>query len=378
MSPARTVHAVVPASIHAPSRPSGGNAYDRRICQELGAIGWSVRELAIAGAWPRPDAAACAALTRAIAGIGDGGVVLVDGLIASCVPDVLVPEAARLRLVVLVHLPLGIGLTGEGAATDGPHAEGAVASAAAESAVLSAAAESAVLAAAAGVITTSAWTKGWLLTQYDLQPDRVHVAEPGADAAELAVGTASGSELLCVAAVTPNKGHDVLLTALAELSADLRWRCLCVGPLDRDPSFVDRLRGQAVAAGIAERVLFTGPRSGAELAASYAAADLLVVASHFETYGMVVTEALARELPVLGTAVGGLPDALGHADDGGRPGMLVPPGDPAALASALQQWLGDAQLRARLRQAARERRRTLPAWSATSARISAVLAEVAA
>jgi glycosyltransferase involved in cell wall biosynthesis len=194
------------------------------------------------------------------------------------------------------------------------------------------------------------------------------------------VGTASGAELLCVAAVTPNKGHDVLLAALAELSAatELPWHCVCVGALNRDPAFVDRLRGQAVAAGIADHLLLTGPRSGAELDATYAAADLLVVASHFETYGMVVTEALARGLPVLGTAVGGLPEALGQAADGSRPGVLVPPGDPVALASALREWLADAELRARLRQAARARRRTLPAWSATSARISAVLAEVAA
>ena len=74
---------------------------------------------------------------------------------------------------------------------------------------------------------------------------------------------------------------------------------------------------------------------------------------------MVVTEALARGLPVVAAEVGGVPEALGHGADGDRPGLLVPPDDPAALAAALRAWLGDAELRARLRRAARERRASL-------------------
>ena len=101
---------------------------------------------------------------------------------------------------------------------------------------------------------------------------------------------------------------------------------------------------------------FTGPRTGADLAAAYAAADVLVLASRGETYGMVVTEALARGLPVIATAVGGLPEALGRGPGGDLPGLLVPPDDPAALAAALRRWLGEPDLRQRLRQSAAERR----------------------
>ena len=132
-----------------------------------------------------------------------------------------------------------------------------------------------------------------------------------------------------------------------------------------------------VAVAESERVRFDGPRSGPELEARYAAADLLVLASRGETYGMVVTEALARGLPVVGTAVGGLPEALGHGNDGSRPGLLVPPGDPAALAAALRNWLQDGTFRKRLRRLALERRCTLGSWSETSARVSGVLEEVA-
>src|SRR6185295_3788579 len=125
---------------------------------------------------------------------------------------------------------------------------------------------------------------------------------------------------------------------------------------------------------LGDRVRFAGPRTGTELDRAYATADLLVLASHAETYGMVVTEALARGLPVLATEVGGVTEALGHGDDGARPGLLVPPGNPAALGAALRQWLGDAGLRARLRRVARDRRASLPRWPATTAILAGVLA----
>ncbi|MBO3742312.1 glycosyltransferase [Actinoplanes sp. NEAU-H7] len=119
-------------------------------------------------------------------------------------------------------------------------------------------------------------------------------------------------------------------------------------------------------------VRFTGPLSGAELDAVYADADLFVLPSYAETYGMVVTEALARGLPVLATDVGGVPEALGEAG-GGRPGRLIPPGDRDALAGALREWLTDPALRARWRERARARRETLPSWDETANRIREVL-----
>ena len=129
-----------------------------------------------------------------------------------------------------------------------------------------------------------------------------------------------------------------------------------------------------VDAGLDDRVHLAGPRTGAALQHSYAAADLVVLASRAETYGMVVTEALARGVPVLAADVGGVAEALGHAAHGIRPGLLVPPGDPAALGDALRAWLGDAELRSRLRRAARERRGSLAGWSTTATVIAGVLA----
>ena len=348
------VHAIVPDGIDDPARPSGGNTYDRRVCQGLAELGWSVQLQPVAGSWPHPDAEAHAALANALERIPDGAVVLIDGLVASTAPQLLVPQADRLRLVTLVHMPLGQSRVG----ADVRGREGAV------------------LCAAASVVTTSEWARRTLLDLYPLPPDRVHVAEPGVDTAALAPGTATAGALLCVAAVTPGKGHDVLLDALATMP-ELPWNCRCVGSLDRDPTFAQRLRLRIAHLGLGERLSFPGPGVGPDLDHSYAAADLLVLASRGETYGMVITEALARGLPVVAADVGGVPEALGHGADGSRPGALVLPDDPSGLGAALRAWLGDAELRSRWRRAARERRAALTPWSATAAGIAGVLAGAA-
>jgi glycosyltransferase involved in cell wall biosynthesis len=281
-------------------------------------------------------------------------VVPLAGPVASTAPEVLVPQAGRLRLVALVHMPLGH----DPAHRDARRREGEV------------------LAAVASVVTTSPWARRTLLELYGLPGDRVHVAEPGVDAADLAPGTTDGGALLCVAAVIPGKGHDVLCDALATLT-DMSWRCLCAGRLDRDPTFADGLRRRILDRDLSDRVTLPGPLVGADLARSYGAADLLVLASRGETYGMVVTEALARALPVLATDVGGVREALGNTPTGPA-GLLVAADEPALLAAALRRWLTDEELRDRLRGAAARRRRTLPSWQAASGRVGNVLAEAAA
>jgi glycosyltransferase involved in cell wall biosynthesis len=341
----RSVHLVVPDGIDDPARPSGGNTYDRHLRRELAMLSWPVREWAVPGFWTPPDAASLAGLEDVLQQIGDDAVVLLDGLIASQASDALVPQARRLRLVVLVHMPLG-------------HRR-----------------ERAVLCAARAVVTTSAWTRRRVIDLHELDARRVHVAEPGVEAADPVSGTEAGGALLCVAPVTFEKGHDVLLDALVSIRA-ASWECVCVGRLDCDPAFVEALRRRSIDLGLGDRVSFAGPRTGDELNRLYGEADVLALPSRSETYGMVITEALARGLPVVAADVGGVPEALGHGADGIRPGLLVPPDDPGALAEALRVWLGDRELRARLRRAALERRKSLSPWSATASVVADVLSEV--
>jgi Glycosyl transferases group 1/Glycosyltransferase Family 4 len=337
-----TLRFVVPVGIDDPTRPSGGNTYDHRVRDGLTGIGWDVRELAVPGTWPRPDPGDLAHLRELLAEVPDGELVLVDGLVGSAASDVLLPESERLGVVVLVHMPIDT------------------------------AGERRVLEASSAVVTTSRWTREWLLEHYALPEDLVTVAQPGVDVADPVVGTEAGGELLCVAAVTSGKGQDLLVAALARVQ-DLDWRLTLVGPLDREPDFVESVREQVVHLGVGQRVRFAGACSREEIGKAYAEADVVLLATRGESYGMVVTEALAHGLPVLASAVGGVPEALGRAEDGSIPGLLVPPNDAEALATAIRHWLSDPLRRRRLRRAAGLRRLTLTGWPRTTAQLAAVL-----
>ncbi len=341
MTSGAVLHAVVPAGIDDPARPSGGNVYDRRLLDGLGGSGWRVLEHAVRDR---------AGVAEVVGSLPDGSLVLVDGLLVADAHEVLATASSRLRVVVLLHMPL------VGRDVDG---------------------ERAVLRAAAAVVTTSDWTRRLVLGRDGLAPLAVHVAEPGVDPAPLAQGTPSGGRLLCVAAVTPGKGHDVLVDALSGV-ADRAWRCVCVGSLLRDPAWAAGVLRQSGAAGLDDRVEWAGAQGGGALAASYAGADVLVLASRAESFGMVATEALARGIPVIASGVGGLPETVGRGADGRRPGLLVPPDDVVVLRRALRWWLEDEELRADLRAAARERRTSLPGWDVTTARVGGVLAGVLA
>ncbi len=338
-----SVHVLLPAAVDDPRRPSGGNVYGRRACAGLAALGWTVHEHVVTD------------LGTTLAGIPDGALVLVDGLLTAPVPpglDHRIPAAHtdRLRLVVLVHLPWGHAAS----SLRGP--------------------ERALLAEVDGLVTTSRWTRDWLVGHYDLDPGRVHVARPGADPAPLAEGSASGDRLLSVGPLVPGKGHDVLVEALA-LLGDLGWRWEHVGADDLDPGFARSVRERVDALGISDGVRFVGPLPPAVLAARYAASDLLVVPSRIETYGMVVGEALARGLPVIASEVGGLPEALGT--DGELPGALVPADDARALATEIAAWLREPGRRARWRRVAAERRTGVAGWDSTARALAAALHAIA-
>src|SRR5215472_9729624 len=288
------VHVVAPEGFDNPGQPTGGNIYDLRVCAGLAEAGWDVVVTTVAGAWPVPGSGARDDLARIVSAIPDGETVLIDGLIASAAAAQLLPHAGRIRMTVLLHMPLATALDIR------PDA----------SAKRS---ERAVLRAATGVVVPSEWTRQQVLTRYAVPADRVHVARPGVDRVAAPARPVRG-HLICVGVLGHHKGQDLLVEALADL-AERDWHCVLAGPLNRDPDFVEQLQTRITRLGYGHRVRLTGVLTGAALSHAYTTADLLVAPSRSETYGMTVTEALAHGLPVIAAAVGGLPEALGSTAD---------------------------------------------------------------
>ena len=248
------------------------------------------------------------------------------------------PQARRLRLVVLVHMPLGQTPTTATLRTR----------------------EREVLAAATAVVTTSAWTRRRLLELYALPADRVHVAEPGVDAA--ALGTGDGGRRRAAlrrgrdARQGPRRAargaRDDHGPVLAPARAWAAWTAIRRSPTSvRAPRA--RAAGSATACASRDRApgrSSTARTPGRTCSCSPRAPRPTAWSSPRRW------RAACRCSPPTSA---GCPRPSGTGADGTRPGLLVPPGDPAALGAALRDWLGDAELRGRLRRAARERRASL-------------------
>ena len=342
---------VVPGSIET---RTGGSIYGRRMAGALGARGWTIDVAELDGAFPQPGRTALDGAGRVLAAIPDRSIVLVDGLAFGAMPSEVEREASRLRFAAIVHLPLA--------------AEAGLDAAAAARLEAS---ETRALAAASLVIVTGKSTIA-AVERYGVARDRIVLVEPGTDRVPLARrGGGSPLQLLSVATLNPGKGHDILIRALASLR-QRDWHLTCAGSLDRHPPTAERIRAMIHGEGLQNHVTLTGELNDARLAAAYDAADLFVLATRHETYGMAVAEALARGLPVVSTTTGAIPDLVG-----GHAGLLVPPGDEAALAAALARVMSDARLRDRLAEGARRTRDRLPTWDDAAGKMAAALERLA-
>jgi glycosyltransferase involved in cell wall biosynthesis len=343
--------------------PTGGYEYDRRMVAGLRARGWDVDVRELEDSFPEPTVAALDDAARQLAAMPDGALVLVDGLALGAMPDQVERESRRLRLIALVHMPL--------ASAVGLHA--------ADTARLQAS-ESRALAAVSGAIVTGRSTIA-VLRAYGLADDRIALVEPGTDRAPLARGSQSAYnpkrrdhpvELLCVATVNAAKGHNVLLNALSAIPDGAGvWHLTCVGSLDRDPSTVNHVRALVSTRGLEDRVSLVGAQHGAALEVCWDRADVFVLATCSETYGMAVAEALAHGLPVVSTTTGAIPELVGS-----DAGVLVAPGNTDALAQALSCVL-DRGERERLAAGARRVRDLLPTWDVAFNKMAGVLERVA-
>lgn len=329
---------------------SGGTVYDLRIADALRDDGWRVAMHELPGRFPLPDAATANAAGALLARLGDGGTVVFDGLALPAFERALGDHAARLRPFALVHHPTAdeTGLPPE------------------ESERLFAI-ERAIFAAMRGLIVPSpAMVRR--LADFGVASGRVAVVEPGVEPAARSTGSGGPvAVLLCVASLTPRKGHDLLLAALADC-ADLDWRLVCAGPTDADPATAASVRALANRLGLSARVSLVGPQRGGDLDALYAAADVFVLASRYEGYGMAYAEAMARGVPIVASGAGAVADTVPDTA-----GDVAPVEDRAALAAALRRMISDPAYRRAKADGAWAAGRALPRWADSADRFGRFL-----
>ncbi|HEX2729519.1 MAG TPA: glycosyltransferase family 4 protein [Rubrobacteraceae bacterium] len=334
-------------------RRTGGYLYNARVIAGLRARGFEVEEI-VAGGVSVVEQESAARVLGARLKPSAFDVIVVDALARVSVAPHLDRWRAECPVVAMVHeLPSVAGGESVGGA-----AEDVIRERDYEEPLLR----------ADGLISVSDHGRR-LLASRNVSPGRIQIVPPGFDRLDPpATVKASGEEVraLCVAQWIPRKGLLTLVDAWTR-----RWRpgavLELVGETDADPEYAARVR-DAIAAAPDTSIVVSGAVDDGTLSQAYAAADLFVLPSVYERYGMVYAEALSFGLPVIACGVGPVPDLVGK-----EAAALVPPADHGSLSEALGFLLEDPALRRRMSRAARRRAEDLPRWEDTVAVFEAVL-----
>jgi glycosyltransferase involved in cell wall biosynthesis len=329
--------------------PTGGYTYDRRVMALLAGFGVAAHHVELPGSFPAPPMADLARTERLLSAVAPDCILLIDGLAFGAMPAALLARV-RAPIVALIHHPLcleaGLSKTRSAELFD---------------------LERAAFTYAKRIIATSRATARTLMTDFAVADGLIAVAEPGTDAAPRASGTTKPLQLLAVGAVIPRKAYELLVRALKPHEA-FDWRLTIAGPVDRSADALAVLKAAIAETGLGARVALLGPVSQQRLAKLYAAADIFLMSSLYEGYGMVLGEAMARGLPIICTTGGAAADTAPDAA-----AIKVPPGDLAALQGAVGQMLADPDLRRCMSDAAWAAGQSLPRWDATVRTVACVL-----
>lgn len=339
--------------------PTGGYAYARRMLQHLPDHGVMAHHIALPGSFPDPTESDLEVTRHLLDQIAPSTPILFDGLAFGALPPEIV-TAVRSPIIALVHHPLALETGLE------PQRQRHLQ-----------ACERVALHHAAAVIATSPLTARTLIRDYGVEEARLTVAEPGTVPALRASGTGTPFSILAVGALIPRKGYPVLVDALQHLTetrdAPAEWHLTIVGATDRDALEPNLVRERILRSGLRRNITIAGEVSARELSRLYARADLFVLPSRYEGYGMVLAEAMARGLPVVSTTGGAAAETV--PDDAA---IKVPPDNAAALGDAIATVMADDKTRAEMANASWNAGRRLPDWPESASTIAAVIKSVLA
>jgi glycosyltransferase involved in cell wall biosynthesis len=337
------------------STPTGGYLYDRALIAALQRAGTRVETRSLGPGYPAPSPEVRAAAARMLAELPDGEPTVIDGLACGVMAPELAPHASRLRLVSLLHHPLG-------------HESG-LDDAAARALI---AAERAALAHVRHVVTTSGATARAVRETFGIASGAVSVLEPGLEVA--AGGDAKRPEvesgplrLLSVGSLIPRKDHATLLAAVARL-APRNIHLDIAGSADLNPAHAAQLRTLVSRLGLDDQVTLHGARPRAALDALYRDADLFVLTTRYEGYGMAFVEAMAHGLPVVATGAGAVRDTVPETA-----GIVLPAGDVEAVAQAVARLADTPDARHALSLGALAHVARLPDWDTQAVRFLDIL-----
>jgi glycosyltransferase involved in cell wall biosynthesis len=330
-------------------RKTGGYLYNARLISGLQQRGLEVEEIVACGAWPEEQQAAAPRLGCTFDPAGYDAIV-VDALARIVVSPHLDLWRASRPVVTLVHeLP---SVAGDGTNRGRSYEE--------------------PLLRADGLVAVSGHGRD-VLRNRGVEAGRIHVVPPGFDGALERERSRLRDDLvrvLCVAQWIPRKGiltlveawtlherHGAVLQLIGETGADLEYETRVKAAIEAVPD---------------GSIIVSGCVDDATLGKAYASADVFVLPSRYEGYGIVYAEALASGLPVIACDVGPIPEVIRR-----EAAILIQPDDKVALSAALDLLLGDAELRAEMSEAAHRRASSLPRWEDTVAGFEAVLKGVA-
>ncbi len=326
--------------------PTGGYRYDREIIRGLQKNGWDVSLIGLEGDYPDPSDADKLLALEALGEVGEAALVIVDGLALGVLPELAQKIADHSSLIALVHHPLFLE-----SGIDPQLATALRAS------------ETEALAHAEHVIVTSPSTQTTLVSQMNVPVDKISIVLPGIERPDLAEVTHcsrradAGTRLLCVGSLVPRKGQLHLVEALGQLK-HLSWHLDMIGETRFDPEYAQQVRSQIERYDLEDRVQVRGGIPKAELSDFYQSADIFVLPTYYEGYGMAFAEAMSYGLPIISSGDGAVTSTVPATA-----GLHVEAGDPIALGEAIARLLTHDDLRCELAKGALSAAQALPSWS---------------